>query len=62
MKTLTLTINCEDAAISDNPNEEIAWLLRNTAEAIEGGYVPSGLYDSNGNRVGEVVVDMGKEG
>lgn len=54
MKTLMLTIKCED-------NEMVAWVLRDTAEALEGGYLPSALYDDQGNRVGEVVVDMGKE-
>jgi hypothetical protein len=52
-----LTINCDNAAFDDKPQEEVARILRELASKLCGydlSYMNCGpLRDNNGNRVGE---------
>lgn len=52
-----LTINCDNAAFAEPDDHalfyEVARILQDAAETIEGGLVSKGhLFDSNGNMVG----------
>lgn len=49
----TLTISTDNAAFADDEGAEVARILREAADAIEGEAEQVGhLYDVNGNRVG----------
>ena len=55
MKSVTLTIRTGNAAFADFPREEVARILRRTADLlIAGRELPINLWDTNGNHVGEV--------
>lgn len=52
-KVFVLRIEVENAAFDEAPREyEVARLLRETADGIEGGFNQMQLVDHNGNRVG----------
>jgi len=57
---ITITINTDNAAFSDNTGMEVSRILENLAhkmeefEFIDGDYIP--LRDVNGNRVDELKV------
>ena len=58
---LTITINCDNEAFTDNPGLEIARILHLAADRIDGDPISSGgdgfrLFDLNGNRVGLVEI------
>jgi hypothetical protein len=53
MEKITIEIETGNAAFDDAPATEIARILRNAAERIEGGDVDGfPLYDLNGNKCG----------
>lgn len=56
MEQVRITIDTGNAAFEDEPASEIARILRKIAEDFESGAQPTLVRDSNGNRVGEVVV------
>lgn len=47
-----LHIKSGNAALHDEPEREVARLLKQTARRIEGGDTSATLYDINGNPVG----------
>lgn len=53
----TIKIECDNAAFEDVPGNEIARILRELADKVDGGQDPTDcdatVYDYNGNRVGE---------
>lgn len=49
--TFNLTIDTDNAAFLDDP-DELVTLLRKVITKLEAGYVSGGIMDSNGNRVG----------
>jgi hypothetical protein len=56
-KTITLTINTENAAFDAHECGEIARILRTEARQIAAGRLGSGcLLDINGNTIGRVAV------
>lgn len=46
-----------ESAAFDNRNTEIARVLRDAARQIEHDIIPSLLWDNNGNRIGEIIID-----
>jgi hypothetical protein len=52
-----LQIQTVNAAFEDSPELEVARILRDAADRIEGGDFHFGLYDVNGNRVGSCLLD-----
>lgn len=51
----TLTIDCDNAAFGEDDADlfnEVAWIIRKQAEAMDAGMQPNTLRDSNGNTVG----------
>lgn len=56
MSTFTLTFNTDGAAFEEDPTIEIARLLREAAQRVDGAFFAHGnvmrLKDINGNRVG----------
>ena len=50
MAKLSLTVNLDNDAMQDR--YDVAYIIRNAAEAIEQGQESGGLYDINGNKVG----------
>ena len=57
--TFTMNVKTSNAAFTDedsgafNPGPELARILRDVADRMEGGYVLSGsVFDINGNKVG----------
>lgn len=51
-----LEIKCDNAAFEGSQittNEEVARILRQVVDQLRIGYTYSGLYDINGNHVGE---------
>ena len=55
MATLTITIDTGNAAFSEGESIEVARILRQYADKIDGEYVKECvLMDVNGNHVGEV--------
>lgn len=55
--TLTITIQCDNAAFSENPGGEVARILRRYADDIDGMEPEeTKLRDINGNTVGKVEV------
>ena len=63
--TFTMNVKTSNAAFTDtadgfDPGPELARILRDVADRMEGGYVLSGsVFDINGNKVGsfETVAD-----
>jgi hypothetical protein len=59
MKSITITINTENAAFSDNP-AEVGNILRNLASMADAGRLTRTmdlhLRDSNGNKIGSVMI------
>lgn len=54
-KDVNITIDTGNAAFDDGNREaEVARILREAADKIEAGYEDFGLYDFNGNKVGNV--------
>lgn len=52
--TFQLTIKCDNAAFEDgNLYAEVARILREAAEGVEGNFKSLPMRDSNGNKVGE---------
>jgi hypothetical protein len=56
MTILKIQINLDNAAFEDNPSE-IKTLLQNISFDIAKGYVQSIIRDTNGNIVGDFVVE-----
>lgn len=56
--TVTITINCDNDAFDNDPTWEVARILRDTANKVEGSGTMRGfnLRDRNGNTVGKVAV------
>jgi hypothetical protein len=52
MDRFALTINCTNAAFDDDPRPEIARILRELADRLDGGITQGGVHDVNGNTVG----------
>lgn len=52
-----LEIFCNNASFEDHPNEEVARILRETAQKLEDGRNHFPLLDANGNRIGQVVLE-----
>lgn len=55
-----ITINIENSgsAFDDEPNIEVARILRELARSIEQGVERTKLYDINGNKCGTVQMDL----
>lgn len=50
-----IEIKCDNAAFEDAPEHEVARILREAAQRIEGGGLSCfPLFDYNGNKVGSV--------
>jgi len=62
--TLTIKINCDNAAFDDNEAGEIARILRDLANRIDGYGAVGGmdriLHDINGNRCGTAKMPLRK--
>jgi len=54
MEKVTVTIKTGNAAFEENPNMEIARILRELANNLEADVQPGKLRDLNGNTVGTV--------
>lgn len=54
MATITLEINTDTSAFTEDPSFEIASILRNAADLVEDGREDFKLRDYNGNTVGSV--------
>lgn len=50
--------NTANAAFEDRPECEVAEILRRVADKIEQGYAYGFCLDSNGNKVGEWVLEL----
>lgn len=58
--TITITIKTGNAAFEPDPGTEVARILRDYADEVEGGWPAGGvLLDANGNVVGSVKVKGG---
>ena len=57
--TFTMTVESANAAFEDEPDEEMARILRIVAEKIDDGYMAGPLLDRNGNTVGHFSYDDG---
>jgi hypothetical protein len=54
LSTITIQINTDNAAFDDNPSE-LSDILESIATAYrENGYFSDYVYDSNGNKVGQI--------
>jgi hypothetical protein len=51
---IKIEIETDSDAFTDDPNMETAQILRELADKIEAGKMPTWLADSNGNTVGAV--------
>jgi hypothetical protein len=51
---IKIEIETDSDAFEDDPNMETAQILRELADKIEAGKMPTWLADSNGNTVGAV--------
>lgn len=63
--TITITIQCDNAAFDDgHAGAEVARILRKLAARVDGDslsdYCGSSLHDINGNKVGAVDVEDGR--
>lgn len=55
MKSITIKIETVNAAFDDNKEAVIADILNDIVLSLkDGGYLPSSLYDYNGNKVGTI--------
>jgi hypothetical protein len=54
MSKIKIEIKTDSDAFKDDPNLELAAILREFADDLERGKTPSFLMDSNGNTVGAV--------
>ena len=52
----TLRIKSDNAAFEEEPITELARILRELADDLEGGNFPSSVRDYNGNKVGTVTL------
>lgn len=58
MEKITLTINTGNSAFDgENCEREVARILRDLADKIEGGREPESVMDYNGNKVGKVTFE-----
>ena len=58
-KTYTIIINTGNSAFDDNPNQEVARILRNMAQRLDDiGFLPHPR-DINGNTVGATIETEG---
>lgn len=55
---ITISIENSGAAFDDEPNIEVARILRELARSIEQGVERTKLYDINGNKCGTVQMDL----
>lgn len=56
---LTMTINSDNAAFSENAGAEVARIMRALADRIDAGVEGHfNLYDINGNAVGAAVLEV----
>lgn len=60
MSELTIEMSLDNAAFADDPAPEIARILRQLADKLEGRGIDDEilLWDINGNRVGKAVIIM----
>ena len=59
---IEIELSCGNAAFCDDGGLiEVARILRNLADGLEGGFLPGVLIDKNGNRVGEVEYTLKEE-
>lgn len=64
MKSVTLTIQCDNAAFDGGPEHEVARILRDTADKLDAYEVDEQglvLRDFNGNTVGHLTVENEEE-
>ena len=54
---ITIDIQCDNAAFEDNPEQEVARILKELAERIAYGLSDRNLKDINGNTVGNMYVN-----
>ena len=57
MSTFTLKLNTDNDAFTADPAAEVARILREAADMLEGGTTGRSLSDYNGNRVGAFSLD-----
>lgn len=57
-----LTIKTDNAAFTDDPDAEVARILRAAADRVENGEMPGALRDINGNTVGRFELVGDQEG
>lgn len=64
MSELTIEMSLDNAAFEDDPAPEIARILRQLADKLEGRGIDDEilLWDINGNRVGKAVIVMDDDG
>jgi hypothetical protein len=53
---LKIQVNLDNASFEDNP-EEIKTLLENVANKVKAGYLQGLVKDSNGNNVGDFILE-----
>ena len=56
MKSITITINTENAAFEPAPEMEVSRILMELSVELGNGHLPESLRDYNGNKVGTVKV------
>lgn len=52
MSAFTLKVYTDNAAFADDPDGEVARILRDVADRVEGGQEDGAVRDINGNTVG----------
>ena len=60
MASITITINCDNAAFGDDANEradQVVSILRCAADRQEQGFDDDFVHDDNGNRVGTITYE-----
>jgi len=57
MMKFTITIECDNAAFTDDAAHEVARILREAADKLERGQTEFKLMDYNGNTVGRAKVE-----
>ncbi len=62
MVTFKLNIESEDAAIMDNPFDEVCKALEHTVSELESGKTSGTLRDTNGNKIGSYLMELPEEG
>jgi len=53
----TIEINMNNSAFEDDPNGELARILNNLSKSLAVGPIPYSIWDINGNRVGQMVIE-----